>query len=252
MLIIDRILYIPEIEAIVFSNLDPIVDFKALALVNHYYYQIINQNELYTELKKFCYNRQAEVNWLYGHHWVFIGKIHTEFLRACYFNKLWIAKYIYSTHNVDLHIQNDIIFQLCCYSRHLEVVQWLFELDHKIDIHMNNERPFRWACGKGHLEVARWLFEVDHKIDIHAEDESAFGEACKNGHLEVAKWLFELDHKIDIHVCYEWPFRWACANGHLEVARWLFEVDHKIDIHANNEKIFRSNNPKIIEWLTTL
>jgi hypothetical protein len=46
MFIINKILYIPEIEAIIFSNLDLVVDFKAL--VNHYYYQIINQNKLYT------------------------------------------------------------------------------------------------------------------------------------------------------------------------------------------------------------
>jgi hypothetical protein len=238
MSIINRILYIPEVETIIFSNIYSLEDFKALTLVNHYYHQIVNQNELYMELKSFCQNRQSELNLLCSRHILSLDKIHTEFIRACYYGRTLVAKYIYSNHNINLHIENDKIFRLCCSSGHLEVAQWLFELDHKIDIHVYNECVFKCVCGNGHLKVAQWLFELDHKIDIHVCEESIFRRTCDYGHLEVAKWLFELDHKIDIHVHDEQAFRFACSNGHFEIARWLFELDHKIDIHMYNEYIY--------------
>jgi hypothetical protein len=68
---VDRILYIYEVEAIIFNNLYPLVDFKALTLVNHYYHQIINQNNLYIELKSFCLNQQTELKLLYYRHALF-------------------------------------------------------------------------------------------------------------------------------------------------------------------------------------
>jgi len=218
----NRILYIPEVEAIIFSNLDPLTDFKAMSLVSHYYYQIANQNELYTELKIFCLNRQTELESLRYYYAYQFDKIHIEFTRACYYGKMLVAKYIYSKHNINLHT--------------------------------GDEWAFRWACKKGHIEVAKWLFEQDPKIDIHACSEWAFQGACENGHMEVAKWLFELDHKhrVDIHKYNELAFRLTCRNGHLEVAKWLIELDHKIDIHVNDNEVFKYGHSEVVGWLATL
>ena len=53
-------IYIAEIEHLIISFLDPLLDLSQLAQVNNFYYDIVNENKLYTALKKFNQERNKK------------------------------------------------------------------------------------------------------------------------------------------------------------------------------------------------
>ena len=101
-------------------------------------------------------------------------------------DSLFIAKWLYSFGNIDIHMMEEYIFRLCCEYGHLEVAKWLYSLGN-INIHINNEAAFRYSCGIGQLHVAKWLYSLEY-INIHTMDDDAFLISCEKGHFEVAKW----------------------------------------------------------------
>jgi hypothetical protein len=100
-------------------------------------------------------------------------------------------------------------------------VEWnlMEELTYLFDLHptINIQNGFYNACVKGHLQVAQWLYEINPTMDISVENEQAFRYACMNGHLCVAQWLYEIKPTLDISTGNEKAFRYACAKGHLQV-----------------------------------
>ena len=84
---------------------------------------------------------------------------------------------------------------------------------------------FQIACLNGHLNIVEFLWNLNQNIDVHANNEYAFVWACENGHLNVVEFLWNLNQNIHIHSNNEYAFRWACAKGHLNIIEFLFSID---------------------------
>ena len=117
---------------------------------------------------------------------------------------------------------NEWLLGTCCVNGHLNVAQWLWELDdiHKARLQLNG-CIFRGAVDNGDLKIVKWLYSLG-KIDINneineetvtyvftysdhtpedsdtesSESESSESESSKKIH-EIAKWLIFIGIKPD-------------------------------------------------------
>jgi hypothetical protein len=126
------------------------------------------------------------------------------FIVVCYYGLLEVAKWIYSSCNINVHVFNDEAFKCSCYNGHLEVAKWLYYDVGDINIHIENDYVFIMSCSNGHLEVAKWLYSLGN-VNIHFQNDKSFCFSCIHGHLEVAKWLYSLGN-----VETEEPFNMCC------------------------------------------
>jgi hypothetical protein len=170
----------------------------------------------------------------------------TEFIRACVNGKLEMVKWLYSIGDVciedkpNIHFNNEEAFKYASKNGHLQIVNWLINLEDKPNIHVDDDFAFKYACHNGHLNIAKLLYySFDDKPNIHAEHEDAFRYACHNGHLETAKWLYSLGN-INIHANNEDAFKYACYEGQLDIAKWLYSLDDKPLIDAENHFAFKN------------
>lgn len=267
---------IPEIEEIILSYLEIPVDFYQLMLINKYFYEIVNNNIIFSEFKNF-YKKEKFLGMMFVGYEDFVSYVATnvyeqindqlyrKFLQACKYGYLRTAKYLLEKYiKTNDSVNNVLALLYCCKYGHLEIAQWLYHLDPKINIHANDELPFRLSCEKGHIEIAKWLYSIygDIKINIHTNSESPFRLSCQNGHFEIAKWLYSIagNIKIDIHQSSyqleDYAFYMSCVNDHIEIAKWLYSLDNTINVRPVYEDISRNivedNQQEIKEWLKSL
>jgi hypothetical protein len=121
----------------------------------------------------------------------------------------WLWK-LYSEENYQLNISVDDLqnmFELaCCVKGDIEFANFLWDisitLNKPIDIHRDNEQLFQTCCYKNILEVARWLFDlsiyIKSPINIRASNDDTFKKCCEYSQYEPVLWLCELcpDYKI--------------------------------------------------------
>jgi hypothetical protein len=142
----NRIFTIPEIEDIIFSYLDSILDLKHIATINHHYYNKMCANKLYTNIKEFCIDKARDTTNIYI----------SDFHRACFHNNFDVAKYIYNNSDHITRLQQ--IFVQCCIDGALEIVIWLSSVNSDINI----GTAFEKACNYGHNDIACWLYNLDN------------------------------------------------------------------------------------------
>jgi len=71
----------------------------------------------------------------------------TYFLEAVLLSKYNIAKKIYYCGNVDVNVDEDIVFRHACLNCNLPFVEWLFSVSDSIDIRYNNDSAFNNLTG---------------------------------------------------------------------------------------------------------
>lgn len=222
----DYLFQIPEIEAMILQYLNKLTDYKQLILVNKYFHQIINNDPIFLNLKKFSVDSPTSVSFRMSRNRN--GRNYHEriFLRACYFGYYETAKYFLLTYA-------DKINEDFC-----------------IKIGFND------ACFTNHFDIAKWLFSLNDKIKISTKNYSAFSMACQSGNLERAINLYQF-HKNNQHN-YNITFQLTCLFGHLDVAKWLYSLNNRIDITDNNDIAFKNCiqfyplSPEIIKWLCSI
>jgi len=119
-----------------------------------------------------CINGNLEVaQWLYSLLPIPNIKTYRSFINSCKMGHLEVAQWLYSIVDIDIHLQNELVFRLACEKGHLEVAQWLYCLG-GVNIHEVHNYAFKWACKEGHLEVAQWLYSLGgfHKDDIKTDE----------------------------------------------------------------------------------
>ena len=121
----------------------------------------------------------------------------------------------------DLKNKIEQAFYHSCSNGHLEMAQWLYQINSTLSIY-TQEESFRRACQYGHLPVAQWLYQINPSINISAQNEYAFTYACSKGHLEVAQWLYQIKPTMVIP---QETFHNVCSKGHLQVAQWLYQIN---------------------------
>ena len=190
--ILNRIFCIPEIEELIFDYLDPVIDLKNIAAINHHYHNLIDHNKGYTEIRNFC-KSQKECNL-------------TTFVNACKQGNICAVKYIYTKKNIS-HEELTKALRFSCYRNHLEIAIWLYNSSKRFcpsldlsESYLKNEYVFELCCEYGHLEIIIWLYNLSGFFDNHIDYYSSFEKSCFNGHLEVAQWLYNLSNSIDIHI----------------------------------------------------
>jgi hypothetical protein len=55
-----------------------------------------------------------------------------------------------------------------------------------VDIHPNNEHVFQLSCRNGCIKIAKWLL-ISLGVDIHAVNECDFVWSRENGYIVIAK-----------------------------------------------------------------
>lgn len=218
---------IPEIECMIIDNLDFPKDVRILMLVNKYYYELIRQNLLFMEFKRFHTNKHKYFLREKSYKEKPFDENYHNFYLACKYHYPLIAKYLLRKYLINVRENDDYAFRLSCIGGDLNFVKFLFEFDKNINIHNRNELAFRVSCKYGNLEIAQWLYFLDNKIDVHTDNEYAFRISCKNGYIDVAKWLYSLDNKINIRMNNDEIFKIACRSGHIKIAKWLCTICDK-------------------------
>ena len=64
----------------------------------------------------------------------------------------------------------------------IEIAKWLVA-EYAVDVHADNNAVFQTACDRGCFEIAEWLV-AEHAVDIHANNEMAFCTACYRSYCE--------------------------------------------------------------------
>lgn len=180
---------IPEIEAIIISFLDPVKDYPKIIQLNKYFYQIISNDEIYSEFNNFFrISDSLKVNIGFEE----CNKQTLIFLKSCKYDYLLIAKYFYQNCDIDIHINDEYALYLACKYGHIDIVKYLHSCLKNVDIHLLNDEVFCESCIHGHLEIAKFLFHLDDKINIYSVFDYAFTLSRKNGYPEVCEWLESL------------------------------------------------------------
>lgn len=279
---------IPEIEQIILNYLDIDMLYQNVLFVNKYFYELIIQDPLYSEFKKFNDRRS-------------FGEMNVNYciVKACKYDCLLVAKYFFEKFN-DEYIENRHLeksFSHCCKNKNEDGVKWIYKLNKdfgididiefalsriceygilslvdwicKIILQTNNpvdihifKNSFWCACRTGHLQIVKYLYSFRDKISINVRGyNQAFYLSCANGHMPIARYLHKISlkegKKINIHYRHEKPFLSSCGNGHLETAQYLYELsvkqNNEIDIHVNNDESFHSSccngHLEVAQWL---
>lgn len=206
-----------------------------------------------------------------------------DFLRACGYGNLGLAKKILSAGRININLKlacKPTPFVNACTGGHLSVARWLHSIDNDIIDGDNGIEAFAMACTYGHLSVIKWLYRIDssvvgnngnklfinacrdrrlaiaqwlHKIGVTADRVAAFTEACSNGYLDVAQWLHKIDNDIDRVDA----FIGACSNGHLDVAQWIHKIDNGIIADKRNagsafHRACLHGHSPVVQWLYSI
>ena len=192
-----------------------------------------------------------------------------NFNDACEYGYMPMIKYIWSKGNINLRVDNDIIFKNVCISNKLEVAKYLWQLGLEsyqlIDIFINNAIVFKNACEYGNLEMFQWLCKIaketfDEINFLEDYGDNLFALACRSGNLELVQWIYNLgiEHNVRINIHYnnEEPFKNACRSGNLKLVKWLLLISSsgdEINIHVDDDYPFQmaclSGNLELVQWL---
>lgn len=117
-------------------------------------------------------------------------------LENCEHLKIYFSEYIsteYKKKFTNLFIEN-------CEQGNFEIVEFLYEKYKSfIDININYNYIFYICCIYGHLEIAKWLYNIENmKNNIKDIISKAFFKAYENNQILVVKWLYSIDNKIKI------------------------------------------------------
>jgi hypothetical protein len=198
-----------DINNQIISLLDPVTDLTILACVDRYYYNLVNQYELYAAFKDFVCK---------------VGKLQCQrelnFINACAHNYLIVAQYYY---------------EICA-------LEYINIYNHFYRAH---EPALIKACENGHVNMAKWLFhksiQCSTPININANTCHALIMACKNNHKETVEWLLLNIEKGYLRFCRKplfVAFSNVCANGNIPIAELLLQ---KFNENTTNKRLSDGN-----------
>lgn len=265
----------PEIEKMIFDELNPFVDYRNIMLISKYYHEMFFDHPIILELKKFYgirakdptirdkYKTCRRTGLINPGYDTCISKNYIDeqllnFAKACINGCIIIAKYIYSKYTITMTKETHWeIFRRSCVYGHLEIVKFLHSLNLELltNINFTNinfETIFKKSCKKGHLNIAMW----SHSFVSFKPHNVLFLNVCRNGHIEVARFLLSVDNLINIHANNEYMFRISCSNGDLNSVKFLVLIDGKIDTHIlNDDALYNScinGHTEVVKFLYTL
>lgn len=270
----NYLICIVELEELILSYLDPILDWNCLMLTNKHFYGMIKENPIRTELSKFFSDEKSiyiDIN-------VTVSKIQDLFFKTCYYGNLNVVKYFWRYYDtIDLYSCNDMAFYLGCSNGYIDIAKFLSEIDveNKIDIHFENDLLFLGLCEDNHFEVAKWLYQLClnnksyGKIDIREHGNLFFVKCCSRGHLEIAKWIYQLStysncendthNIINIHSHDNYAFERACKCNYLEIVKFLCSLVPDESFSSSRdlfENLFRISckygHLRMAQWLYSL
>lgn len=281
---INKIFPIPEIENIIFDYLDPLVDLKQISKVSHYYHDTINDMSFWIELREFTREKTYSVSKMIDYcgseanvdEWnrssVCNGTINS-FTRACFFDKMSIAKYLFSSRKFDLNFSNKAAFRYACAGprsndddERWKIILWLHNLTD--NIYNATTRPdftFLLCCRHDNFDIAIWYFNLCNPIcSIYA-----FKKISKHGNFDMALWLcivgtnrwsvrdtikigYRYGHLATIIYLYEFHYEFISniyKEKYLDVMIWAY---NKFNIAPDSRDIGSAIDPVIIIWMMSL
>ena len=148
--------YVPEIEHIIISFLNFPEDYKILTRVSKYYNHVITNVSKYREFRDFCQKKDhLELDSTVDN----AEETYRNFYEACRYNYLNIAKHLFTTCEINIHLNDEYAFRKSYTRGNNNIANWLLDIGNKlenpIDIRVRNDALFRWSCMRGHLELRK-------------------------------------------------------------------------------------------------
>lgn len=249
----DYLFPLPEIEEEILKYLDPVCDYKNLVLINKYYHQLSNNNQIFSEYKKFYLyqknSHELKTLRILRKDKSMIGPL---FLSMCTLGYGHLAKYFYEKYHTQL-CPSEFLFKQTCQNNHIEIGKWLYDLKTCDISHRVLEQIFIKSCTHGYLEMAQWIYglKTNHS---YFNNRRAFSMACQHGHFDIIKWLWPLEYTISPYCLIQNCFPTVCTEGHLEIAQYLYEINPKAIRNCNErilDMVFHKGHIKMYEWLMT-
>lgn len=184
-------------------------------------------------------------------------EIDKSYSSLCMLNS-YMLKYIYDLNpDLNLRIDDDMIFKRACKYGYYEIVKLYNELYPDILTNHNKKdgicKLFIDVCKNGDINIAKIIFEVNPDINLSYMNESPFICACSNGNTILAKWLLLMKPNINTKIKNNKAFYLACKYGHLHTAKWLLSLSDRIVINSNLLKLTLNKKfYNIFRWLYTI
>jgi len=192
-------------------------------------------DDIFSIMKKACDNKNLSIFKLL---FSFSDKIdintHSAYMfrYACKTGCEDIARYIYSTADVNIFAENNEAFYNSCYSNNTNLVVWLNDMipTEKKDYQINDNKLFRTCCQMNLVDVCILIstfvsleLNIDNSYNDRYTHENCFHFFCRHGYLEIAKkyyklFQFNINSKSDEAICL------ACQEGHTEMVEWLYSI----------------------------
>jgi len=170
-----------------------------------------------------------------------------DFIYACNLGHLDIIEYMFEI-NPDLNFEyaDQLGFKIACKKGYYDIVNFLIYIysNNKNNL-IKDEEPFLIACDNGDIKLLNILIKKNFNIKDYYYlnynikiTEHCFINSCSRGNLNLAKWLYEYDPEINISKCDEKAFEKACYSGNINIIGWLLDIKPNINIRINNDEIF--------------
>lgn len=196
------------------------------------------------------YDNLILAKWLYKIRYVDIITIKKCFSISCRCDKFDVSKWLYGLGRIHVSHDTDVLFRVSCFNGNIEMVKWFYEIglfsSRVVDQHL-----FNGVCCAGFLLIAKFIYEI-HKFDIH---DSSFEVICQDGKLDMVLWFYEIGFNTDTDesLLVDRVFYSTCKVGHLAIAKLLYKRE-LIDISSVFNILIDDPNVsvRIKRWLRSL
>ena len=216
---------------------------------------IINDLDITLIFQKSCKDGYLELSkWLLEtFNSINLSNINNIFFLTAINGHIEILQWLYNL-NIEINVSKSHLIFNVCLNGYLNIAQWLYEINNNIlNIEIISVNILiKKLCSKGNLEIIKWLYEKK-SISYDILD-TCFYEACINDHFETAKWLKNIENNNII--VYEKLFILVCQNCSIEIAQWLYNINPLLNLRYNNDEAikfaYNKCNYSIVMWLSTL
>ena len=164
------------------------------------------------------------------------------FLIACEYGNLELVKCIISNKMFILnskYLDSEIYicehaFGIVCKNGHIDIAEWLLNINPTLNIHINNDYALQRACYSGQYNMVKWLLNIKKSnFNLSLWKYEIFINTYLLRYIEICELLIYYDKNIINKYTVEKILYDACHKNKIETVIWIFNIIEKYQIHLH-------------------